>query len=294
MIRALYVLLLVGACNLRTDRIDELNFFPVEVSTPSPSTAAIDSSIIHPDGQALAERIQPPPGFIRTAYATGSFGHFLRHFPLKTDGSKVFLFDGREKSRQDVHAAVLDIDVGNRDLQQCADAVMRLRAEYLWQAGRFEDIRFSFTNGFNATYSRWRSGERIRVSGSEVYWTQRTGPSTSYKSFRSYMNMVFAYASTISLARDLDARPMEAIEAGDVLIQAGSPGHAVLVMDKAVHPETGEVVVLLAQSYMPAQDIHILNNFRDPERSPWYSVSDASEVIHTPEWRFNTTDLKRF
>lgn len=106
--------------------------------------------------------------------------------------------------------------------------------------------------------------------------------------------MVFAYASTISLARDLSDKPVQEIEAGDVFIQAGSPGHAVLVMDKAVHPETGEILVLLAQSYMPAQDIHILNNFKDSAKSPWYSVRAFEEIINTPEWRFHKEDLKRF
>jgi hypothetical protein len=40
----------------------------------------------------------------------------------------VLLYNGAPKFRQDVHAAVIDIDVGTRDLQQCADATMRLRA----------------------------------------------------------------------------------------------------------------------------------------------------------------------
>lgn len=296
MIRVLYILLLVGACNFRGEVIDELNYFPTEPesTTATRSSVAVDSAVIHPEGEDLAGRIQPPPGFERKAYPAESFGYFLQHFPLKPAGSKVMLFDGREKNRQDVHAAILDIDVGKRDLQQCADAVMRLRAEYLWQKGRFDDIGFSFVNGFSAPYTRWRSGERIRVAGQEVSWVRRTGQSESYSSFRGYLNMVFAYASTISLARDMSDRPIQAIEAGDVFIQAGSPGHAVTVMDRAVHPETGETLVLLAQSYMPAQDIHILNNFGDAAKSPWYSVRAFAEMVNTPEWRFRKEDLKKF
>ena len=247
-----------------------------------------------PEGATLSDRFLPPAGFVRTAYPPGSFGHYLQYFPLRPDGAEVMFFNGQKKYRQDVHAAVLDIDVGDRDLQQCADAVMRLRAEYLWRAERYEAIRFNFTNGFPAPYSRWRAGERIQVAGSEVQWIKRAGPSESYRDFRRYLTMVFAYAGTLSLARDLHPKTIADIEAGNVFIQGGSPGHAIIVVDKAVHPETGEILVMLAQSYMPAQDIHILHNFTDNPISPWYAVSTFSEGVQTPEWRFNADDLAGF
>jgi len=41
------------------------------------------------------------------------------------------------------------------------------------------------------------------------------------------------------------------------MIRAGSPGHAMLVVDVA-EDERGRRIYLLAQSYMPAQDIHIV------------------------------------
>lgn len=296
MIRILSIFLFLGACNPKELLIDEIGFFPIgmEKSIAKSSSTTLDPSIINAAGEDLISRIQTPPGFERVSYEAGSFGYFLQHLTLKPEGSKVMLYDGREKSRQDVHAAILDIDVGKRDLQQCADAVMRLRAEYLWQAGRFQDIQFSFTNGFPAPYSRWRSGERIRINGNEVSWVNRTEESDSYSTFRAYMNFIFAYAGTLSLDRDLKAKAIDYIEAGDVFIQGGSPGHAVLVMDKAVHPDTGEKLVLLAQSYMPAQDIHILRNLRALELSPWYSVREFADIVHTPEWHFTKKDLKTF
>lgn len=48
-------------------------------------------------------------------------------------------------------AAVIDIDVEKRDLQQCADAVMRLRAEWLWSIGTKDRIAFNYTGG-----GRWQ------------------------------------------------------------------------------------------------------------------------------------------
>ncbi len=79
------------------------------------------------------------------------------------------------------------------------------------------------------------------------------------------------------------------MEIGDVFIQGGSPGHAVIVVDLVVNSTTGEKRFLLAQSYMPAQDIHVLKNPNSTDS--WYSMS---EVIETPEWTFRSSDLKRF
>ena len=87
---------------------------------------------------------------------------------------------------------------------------------------------------------------------------------------------------------------LENIEIGNVFIQGGSPGHAVIVVDKAIHSETGEVLILLTQSYMPAQDIHILKNLERSDISPWYSIADLTHRVATPEWDFRASDLKQF
>ena len=118
----------------------------------------------------------------------------------------------------------MDIDTGKRDLQQCADAVMRLRAEYLYEQDKHDDIQFHFTNGFLANYSRWKSGERISVKGNAVKWYDSETSDPSYKTFRKYMNMVFSYAGTLSLDKELKRKPLEELRIGDVFIQGGSPG----------------------------------------------------------------------
>ena len=101
---------------------------------------------------------------------------------------------------------------------------------------------------------------------------------------------VFTYCSTRTLRRQLQAvANPDTIAAGEVLIRAGSPGHAMLVVDVA-EDGYGHRIYLLAQSYMPAQDIHIVVA-PDGGLSPWYRADASAGLIHTPEWTFKTSEL---
>lgn len=281
---AFITLLLFSACEFIKSKNDASHFFKIT-----------KIEFINPNGNTIQTRVKTPENFERTEETENSFGDYLRNLPLLPHETKVKLFDGRLKKRQDVHAAVINMSIGDRDLQQCADAVMRLRAEYLWNNENYEDLHFNFTNGFNAEYKRWMKGQRIRVNGNRVSWANATSSSNTHDDLMDYLTMVFSYAGTLSLAQELRTVSVEEIEIGDVFIKGGSPGHAVIVVDKAVHRETGEIIVLLAQSYMPAQNIHLLNNFStDKDMSPWYSIEDFQYIVRTPEWKFKPTDLKRF
>ena len=246
----------------------------------------------HPATDTIASRFEPPEGFVRTEQTAGSFGDWLRHLPLLSGRPPVLLYNGRKKGNQDAHEAVVDIDVGNRDLQQCADAVVRLRAEYLRQAGKENRISFKFTNGTPAKWVSWKRGLRPVVNGNKVNWKQKASPSGSYASFRRYLTKVFQYAGSASLSRELKpVPPSERVQAGDVFIQGGFPGHAVIVVDTAEN-KNRERLFLLAQSYMPAQQVHILKNPNDPNLSPWYRYLPGP--LLTPEWHFPENSLKRF
>ena len=242
----------------------------------------------------IASRFDPPDGFIRKTEKVQSFAHYLRHFPLYPVGREVRYFNGRSKTYQGHHVAVLDIDVGTKDLQQCADAVMRLRAEYLYSQKNYDEIAFHFVSGFNATYTDWRKGKRVNVVGNKVNWYQTNKPSEGRASFKSYLETVFMYAGTPSLEKELKPKILSKIEIGDVFIKGGSPGHAIIVVDVAVKDDSKDKVFLLAQSYMPAQDIHILKNPMNSELSPWYSVADIDNEVITPEWNFKRSDLRSF
>lgn len=244
--------------------------------------------------ETVETRILPPVGYARTGVADGSFAQWLRRLPVKPGRPAVLLFDGRSKANQDAHDAVLDLDVGPKDLQQCADAVMRLRAEWLYARGRQDEVSFTLTNGSVAAFARWAQGYRpVTGPRNTIRWVQSAGADGSYTSFRSYLEQVFIYAGSASLSQELTAVTDAAgIRAGDVFIRGGYPGHAVIVVDTA-DDAAGRRVFLLAQSFMPAQDIHVLRNPNDTVSSPWYSAEYGDRLI-TPEWVFVRTELRRF
>lgn len=265
-----------------------------QTASPNAETAVAIAS-----DSLLYQRFTPPPGYERAAADSGSFAFYLRHLPLKPPGAKVLLHDGREKPNPGIYEAVVNLPIGKKDLHQCADAIIRLRAEYLWRQGQFDKIHFNLTNGFRVDYERWRKGGRVKVVGNQTRWEQKAADSDSYTTFWQYLEFVFTYAGTLSLSKELvpvtsggTTSSHATIEIGDVFIQGGSPGHAVIVVDMATGT-SGKKVFLLAQSYMPAQEIQILNNPSDEKLSPWYSA-DFGETLETPEWTFKKSDLKRF
>ncbi len=222
-----------------------------------------------------------------------SFGAYLRGLPLRPEGAQVHLFDGSLKYRQDVQAAVVDLSVGKRDLQQCADAVMRLRAEHLFAQGRIDEIHFNFTNGFRTDFRRWANGQRITVD--EVHgarWVRGGKVGATHEDLLAYLQQVFIYAGTLSLSKELKDSTLSPLAPGDVFIHGGSPGHAMIVVDVA-RDDRGRTAFLLAQSYMPAQDIHVVKNLRRPEQGAWFIQDDGNDLI-TPEWTFSWNERKRW
>lgn len=238
----------------------------------------------------METRFATPEGFFRDDDKTTSFDNFLRTLSLKPANTKVLTYSGDVKQPDNVYDAVLDIDVGTKDLQQCADAVMRLRAEYLYANKLYDKIHFDFTNGKKAEYVKYAEGYRFVLKTNS--WVKSAEKDYSYKTFRNYMNLVFNYAGSLSLSRELrSVSNINGIKPGDVFIKGGSPGHAVMVVDVAIDPKTKRKVFMIAQSYMPAQNIHILKSYTN--LSPWYST-DFGTQLKTPEWTFDKGQLMRF
>jgi hypothetical protein len=256
-------------------------------------TVVPESGIIVPDGKTIGTRFNPPPGYHRLPANAGSYTAFLRSLALKPHGALVHYYNGEVKENGGVYAAVLDLDVGNKDLQQCADAVMRLRAEYLFAVGQPDNIKFHLTNGFLADFAKWSQGYRVALAGNNTSWQKTALAASDHKTLRSYLDFVYAYAGSLSLSKELRPVVWADMQPGDVLIIGGSPGHAETVMDMA-EDELGHKVFLLSQSYMPAQDIQVLENPSNVDTSPWYSLKDAPYTVRTPQYDFTTADLKRW
>lgn len=277
------------ACSDANENLRARPLERVEVLT----TTHLKTVDIHKEGSVVRTRFDLPDGFSRPDVDENSFANYLRNLPLKSHGSPVKLFDGTVKINTNVHEAVVDLPIGVKDLHQCADAIIRLRAEYLWNKQAYDEIHFNFTNGFRADYSSWMEGKRIQVSGNSVRWIQANQPSNTYEDFWKYMEVVYTYAGTLSLAAEMVFVANTDMRIGDVFILGGSPGHAVIVVDMAENRTTHEKLFMLAQSYMPAQELHILVNPNDDARSPWFA-SDYGAELHTPEWTFSSRQLKRF
>jgi hypothetical protein len=234
-----------------------------------------------------------PKNFERIKTSKNSFGNYLQNLSLRNENI-VYLHNGNKKDNQDAQFAVIDINIGKKNLVQCADAVMLLRAEYLFAQKRFEEIKFHFSNGFLCEYSKWQQGYRIQVQGNNVSWVKKTTLDISYEAFKKYLEIIYSYAGTLSLPKDNQPQNLEKLQIGDIFLKSGSPGHAVIVVDMAQNPISKQKIFLLAQSYMPAQDIHILKNPENQKLSPWYDTKINTNQLITPEWNFDKNAVRKF
>ncbi|MDZ7262043.1 MAG: DUF4846 domain-containing protein [candidate division KSB1 bacterium] len=274
------LIFLIGLCAFSIAAFSQSHFYPW--------LEAYNSS------EAIVNRIPVPDGYERINTLAGTFEDWLRHLPLKKGRPPVYLYNGEKKINQKAHYAVVNIDVGDQNLQQCADAIIRLRAEYLYSTHNYPALHFNFTSGDRADFTNWIEGYRPVVNRNKASWIKSQRADSSYQAFRKYLATVFIYAGSFSLSKELHpVQDVNEIKIGDVFIEGGFPGHAVIVVDMAVNKKTGKKLFLLAQSYLPAQDIHILKNPANAALDPWYEA-DFGEILYTPEWIFSKRHLKRF
>lgn len=243
-------------------------------TTSIQTTQQTTSASINTIGQ-----IPLPQGYSRVNTNNNSFGAWLRTIKLKKDNT-VYLYNGQPVARQDLHYAVLDISTGNKDLQQCADCIMRLKAEYYFSRNALDKIVFTSGNR-QYSFTKWLA----QNSNNNIAQTDK------HKQLLQFMQTVFINCGTYTVEEMSKPTNIQSIQPGDMFVKAGAPGHAMIVADVATNSE-GKTIYILAQGYMPAQDMHIVINPVNTSLSPWYEVTNDEQII-TPGWIFQKTQLRR-
>ena len=244
-------------------------------------------------GKTIKNRVKVPEGYKRVSYDSMSFQHFIRYQKLKSFGSKVINYDGELYFYQLGHVGVLDVDVPSNGLQQCADALIRLRSEYLWETNQKNKIGFNFTSGHFCSWKKYAEGYRPRINGNNVSFHKTATANYSKSNFYKYLNLIYTYSGTMSLNNELnEIESIQNLQIGDMLIIGGFPGHVIMIADIAQNDQ-GERLFLFIQGNTPAQSIHLLKNLDDTSISPWYKLQLNSE-IYVPGFTFATPKFVRF
>lgn len=284
----LVICILISICALA------LQFSPMkQVVKQTVKGITTTTSLLNKDSLTIKSRVNTPKGYKRVKYNTGSFEDYLRNYKLKPFNSKIINYDGSEYYWQIGHIGILDVPVPKNGLQQCADALIRIRSEYLWDNNRKDEIGFNFTSGHYCSWLEYAEGYRPRINGNKVTFSKTAKSNHTKNNFYKYLNLIYTYSGTLSLYNELpQITAIEKLKVGDMLIRGGTPGHIVMIADEAVN-EKGEKLFLLFQGNTPAQSVHLVKNLEDTELSPWYDLKLNVE-IGVSNYTFNNSKYVRF
>ncbi|TDY14048.1 DUF4846 domain-containing protein [Meridianimaribacter flavus] len=268
-------------------------FKPVKKSVEIISSAIKTPDLVNKDSLTIQSRVNIPKGFKRVEYAKGSFQEYLRNYELKPFGSKIINYDDSQYFWQSGHVGVLEIPVPKNGLQQCADALIRVRSEYLWDNNRKDEIGFNFTSGHYCSWLKYAEGYRPKINGNKVSFHKTAAKDHSKTNFYKYLNLIYTYSGTLSLYNELPKiNDVSKLQIGDMLIKGGAPGHIAIICDEIVN-ETGDKLFLLFQGNTPAQSVHLVKNLEDSTISPWYKL-EKDAVIPVSNYTFYDSKFVRF
>ncbi|TXE18772.1 hypothetical protein ES692_04785 [Psychroserpens burtonensis] len=250
------------------------------------------TSLVDKDSLTIQSRVNVPEGYKRVVYAKGSYEEYLRNYKLKPFSSKIINYDSSEYFWQGGHIGILEVPVPKNGLQQCADALIRIRSEYLWVNNRKDEIGFNFTSGHYCSWKKYKEGYRPKISGNKVSFHKTARASPSEENFYKYLNLIYMYSGTLSLYNELKSMDSKDLKIGDMLIKGGSPGHIVMIGDEVVN-ENGDRLYVLFQGNTPAQSVHLVKNIEDSLISPWYELKNNA-IIPVSNYTFSDAEFVRF
>jgi hypothetical protein len=258
--------------------------------TIEPANRFFEIQSVDPDGTTLETRIVPPEGYTRAPVENGSFGEYLRKYPLLPDDIKLPVFDGSTINSSDV-AAVFDISLGDDGYQQCADSVIRLYSDYFYETGQFDKISFMFSNGDVCDYNRWKKGKRMLAFADFSFEIPAAFPDSSEQQYRNYLKEVMRYAGTLSLQKESQVISPDELRTGDIICD---DVHVVMIVDEAVN-DNGEKCYLIGQSFIPAVCFHIITKTEGKEVTPWFTQEYLSKDFFTvSSFPFNKNNIRRW
>ncbi len=244
---------------------------------------------INPDGMTLQNRIIPPENYTRISVEKGSFGEYLRNYPLLPHNTKLPVYDGTTINSN--CAAIFDISLGDEGYQQCADSVIRLYSDYFYENRQYDKISFQFSNGDICDYNRWCKGKRMFVLGDFSCEIHAAFPDNSEQGYRNYLKEVMNYAGTISLQNESEVISPDELRIGDIIC---NDSHVVLIVDLAIN-DKGEKCYLIGQSFIPAVCFHIITNKSGDNASPWFTQEQLEkDSFKIGTYGFDIKDIRRW
>ena len=204
-----------------------------------------------------------PDGYKRV---NTSYSKWIINQPIKLNENVYYYNKKIKHGLNSIYVAKFDYDIGKGDLHHCADAAIYNNAKFLYDTKQYNKLKYHFTDGTLYKYNNI--------------------------SFKKYITKVWIYAGTWSVEKyDTKAVNIKDIQAGDIFIVGGFPGHAISVIDVVVN-KNGHKKYMLSQSYMPAQEQQILLN-PIKKNSVWYDLHETKNIV-TPQYVFTVKELRRF
>lgn len=242
--------------------------------------------------QTIIERFPPPEGFKRLTLADTTFGAWLRQRPLLPPGSPLCDFNNRirKPAEDSTLAAIVDMDIRGRRLEQCMDILMRLYSQWLVENNKTEQLRWPMPGGVFLSWSDWRQGRRP-VFKRDHYELSETGPAPDNDDLDAYLNTLYALSGTQTFYFAYRPVDRQNVRPGDFIVKKSTRhGHTVLIMDVVVN-KAGTRRVMVAQGDTPAVPLHVL---RGANGSVWFPVDERPRPALPIRKKMYWSGLRRF